>query len=173
MGPGPRGNADGRAVPNTGMVERGWRDLIVGDRMQVDEQFAGTLQESGFSRTEWGMIMTAVEFEVEGEGESARLVADTSRIDVILPELEEINDRMGGYPGGSDRSGGLFDSLRSSLGRGSSDGVDPQRRQEAVPLAEEYARRLQGHLEGRGRWERVRRLAAEEARRRPSDEEEP
>lgn len=150
------------------MPERGWRDLIVGDRMQVDQQFAGTVQESGFTRTEWGMIMTAVEFEVEGEGESAQLIADTSKVDVILPELEEVTQKMGGYPGGSGDTtggsshGGLFDGVRSLLGLGGGDGIDPERRREAIELADRYARTLQRHLEDRGRWRRVRELAAKE-----------
>ena len=149
------------------MSERGWRDRIVGDRMRVDEEFAPTVERSGFSRSEWGMIMTAVEFEVEGEGESARLVADTSRVDVIMPELKKVTERMGGPSGDSSGSGlsgalggGLVDSIRSSLGLGC--GADPERRDEAVRLAEQYARTLQEHLEERGEWKRVREQAAEE-----------
>lgn len=151
------------------MAERGWQDLIVGDRMRVDEEFAPTVERSGFSRSEWGMIMTAVEFEVDGAGESARLVADTSRVDVVMPELDKVAERMGGRPTGSSGGGlggGLVDSIRSSLGLGG--GVDPARREEAVRLADQYARKLQERLEERGQWERVRDLAVEE--RDPSDD---
>lgn len=151
------------------MDDHGWRDRIVGDRMRVDEEFAGTVSNSGFSRPEWGMIMTAVEFEVEGEGESARLVADTSHVDEVLPELKKVADQMG--PGPADRSGsalsellegGLANTIRSSLGLKT--GVDPERREEAIRLVEQYVGALQRQLEESGKWERIRDLAVEEDR---------
>ena len=156
------------------MTERAWRDLIAGDRMRVDQEFAGAVQQSGFSRSEWGMIMTAVDFAVEGEGESARLVADTSKVDVIMPELDKIVKQMGGKPGGSSSgslfsktlAGGIVNSLRSSIGAGGS-GANEERREEAVRLANDYAEALQSHLENRGRWERIRDLAIEQGRSSP------
>jgi len=154
------------------MSEHRWQDLIVGDRMRVDESFAGEVQRSGFTRSEWGMIMTAVDFEIVGEGESAELVANTDNVDAILPELDEIVKRMGGYEPESAGSalgnllsgggGGILQNVRSSLGL--RNGVDPERRQEAIRLANDYARALQGHLEERGRWEEIRDLAAEQDR---------
>lgn len=154
------------------MNERGWRDLIVGDRMRVDERFASEVSRSGFSRSEWGMIMTAVDFEVRGEGDDAELVADTDNVDAILPELDEIVERMSANPPRSSGSplanllggGGasIVKSVRSSLGL--QNGVDPERRQEAVRLANDYAAALQGHLEERGRWEEIRDLAIEQDR---------
>ena len=159
------------------MTERAWRDLIAGDRMRVDQEFAGAVQQSGFSRSEWGMIMTAVDFEVEGEGESARLVADTSKVDVIMPELDKIVRQMGGESsGGSSGSlfsrtlaGSIVDSLRSSFGAGGSGGGSGRadRRQEAIRLANDYADALQGHLENRDRWERIRDLAIEQDQSSP------
>lgn len=150
------------------MEERGWRDLIVGNRMRVDQDFSRVVESSGFSRSEWGMIMTAVDFEVEGGGDSARLVADTSKIDLILPEVEKVAERMGGSQGASSGSGlsgllgnGLAKSIRSSLGLG---GVDPERRDEAVRLVNEYADLLQANLEERDRWEEIRDLAIEQDR---------
>ena len=154
-----------------GMSEHAWEDLIAGDRMRVDREFAPNVAQSGFSRSEWGMIMTAVRFEIEGEGEDARLVANTEKIDAILPELDKIVKQMGGSPPGRGGSGlaellgagdgpGLLGQVKASLGMGN--GVDPKRRREAIELAEAYAQKLQMHLEEHGRWEHIRELAADQ-----------
>mgnify|MGYP007097486207 CR=1 FL=1 len=159
------------SVPSS-MTEHGWRDLIVGDRMRVDETFSSRVSSSGFSRSEWGMIMTAVDFEVRGEGDAAELVANTDNLDAILPELDKIVERMGANPpqsAGSSLSnllegggGSFLKNVRSSLGL--RNGVDQERRQEAVRLAEDYAEALQRHLEERGRWEEIRDTAIEQDR---------
>lgn len=147
------------------MSDRGWRDLIVGDRMRVDQEFADTVRNSSLSSSEWSLVMTAVDFDVEGEGESARLVADTSQVETILPEMEKLAERMGGMPGGQRSKGpggGLLDSLRSSLGFGGGRGVDPEKRNDALGLPDQYARALQRHLEEQGKWERIRERSAAE-----------
>ena len=146
------------------MSDRGWRDWIVGDRMRVDQEFSDTVRNSSLSSSEWSLVMTAVDFDVEREGESAYLVADTSKVETILPELEKLAERMGGIPSGGDSSGpfgGFVDSLRSSLGmRG---GIDPEKRKDALGLPQEYANALQRHLEANGKWEDVlERSAAED-----------
>lgn len=147
------------------MSRDGWRERIVGDRMQVDGTFAARVKESQFSLPQWDLIMTAVDLRIEGQGESARLVADASKVRHVLPEL----DRFGGGPPGSHGQqrerkgsggglGGLFGSITSAFGLGS--GSDEKTLEEARALAEEYAATLQTHLERAGRWEGV----VEEAR---------
>lgn len=146
------------------MSDRGWRDLIVGDRMRVDQEFADTVQSSSLSSSEWSLVMTAVDFHVEGTGESAHLVADTSQVESILPELEKLAERMGGMPGGRESKGpgsGIVDSIRSSLGLGNG-GLDAEKRNDALGLPEKYARALQRHLEERGKWEEIRERSAAE-----------
>lgn len=143
------------------MTERGWRDRIVGDRMQVDQDFAETVRNSSLSRSEWSLVMTAVELDIQGEGESATLVADTSSVESILPELEDLAERMGGMAGGQgdgDLGSGLINSIRSSLGMGSG-GLDAEKRNDALGLPGKYATALQRHLEERGKWEDIREAA--------------
>ena len=151
------------------MSDRGWRDRIVGDRMRVDQEFADRVRSSSLSRSEWSLVMTAVDFDVEGEGESANLVADTSQVETILPELPKLAERMGGAPSGGSSSGpfGEFvDSLRSSIGLGGG-GADEEKRQDALGLPQEYARALQQHLEARGKWEDILDLADAEDQSSP------
>lgn len=144
------------------MSDRGWRDRIVGDRMRVDQEFADTVRSSSLSSSEWSLVMTAVDFDVEGEGESARLVADTSQVETILPEMEKLAERMGGVPGGHDGGGsGILDTLRSSLGFGGG-GLDPEKRRDALGLPDQYAKALQRHLEEQGKWEDVLERSAAE-----------
>lgn len=110
------------------------------------------------TNAEWNLVMTAVEFEVEGEGEAARLVADTSKVSSIVPEFENV-DRggMGGMASGGDATGGLLDSVKEAFGVG--DSGEDEKLRVATALAEEYAEELQAHLEERGRWESIRRAA--------------
>ena len=146
------------------MSDRGWRDLIVGDRMRVDQEFADTVRSSSLSSSEWSLVMTAVDFHVEGEGESAQLVADTSQVESILPELENLAERMGGMPGRQESkggAGGILESLRSSLNLGNG-GPDPEKRSDALGLPQKYATALQKHLERRGKWEDIRERSAAE-----------
>lgn len=134
-----------------------WESMIVWDRMEVDKQFAERIQHSRFSRQEWGMIMTAVEFRIEGEGRSAKLVADTSKIEQILPELDKIKAQM---PGGGGQSGGsLVDSIRSLFGITGGGSVDEEELTAATSLVDEYAVSLQTHLEENGKWREVRQSA--------------
>lgn len=137
-----------------------WTDAIVGDRMAVDQEFTDRVHASRFSNQEWGLIMTATEFEIEhaDDAERARIVSNTEKLPQIMPELEEMNQRMsaagpGGSSGGSPLSG-LVDGVRSLLG---SDGaVDEERIEAAERLTQEYAEQLQTRLESRGKWEQVR-----------------
>jgi hypothetical protein len=153
------------------MTERAWQDLIVGDRMAVDQEFAQRVSDSQFSRQEWGLIMTAVEFEIEnpGDAEQARVVADTSKVEQVMPELENVRNQMnamGGAGGGGGQSGGggIFGSVKDALGLGGGgggSGVDQNRLDAATRLAEEYAGELQQRLESQGKWAQVREAARE------------
>src|SRR6056297_1606497 len=93
-----------------------WQDHLAGARMQVDQQFEQRVRDSRFSSQEWGLIMTAVEFEVRSadDPDSARLVADTDKLGAVVPELGKIQEEMGGAPRPPSGSsgGGLFGRLR-------------------------------------------------------------
>ena len=140
------------------MTDGTWRDQLAGHRMQVDGEFASRVRESELTNAEWNLVMTAVEFEVEGEGEAARLVVDTSKVPSIVPEFENM-DRggMGGVPSEGGSTGGLLDSVKQAFSLG--DSGEDEKLQVATALAEEYAEELQAHLEKRGRWESIRRAA--------------
>ncbi len=142
--------------------------MIVGDRMAVDQEFAQRVNDSEFSRQEWGLVMTAVEFDIEhaGDDERARLVADTSKVRQVMPEMENIQSQMnamgGGQPKGDSR--GIFSSVKDALGLGGGgggSGVDEDRLEAAERLAQEYADELQQRLESQGKWERVRSAVSE------------
>jgi hypothetical protein len=147
-----------------------WQELIAGARMTVDQEFSSRVMESEFSRQQWGLVMTAVEFDIENpdDPERARLVADTSKVEHVLPELDEVGGAMGPggagggrAPGGGGGGGGLLDSLKQLLGGGGG-GDDEERMAAADALAQEYATELQAHLESSGRWGEIREAAADE-----------
>ncbi len=154
------------ATERHGMSE--WTDAIVGERMTVDNQFTDRVAASRFSSQEWGLIMTATEFEIEdaADPDDARIVADTSSLPAIMPELENVRSQvaaMGGAAGGDGGSGGggggLVDSIKGALGLGGSGGGGGGSDEEldaAERLVQEYADELQAHLEDKGKWERVR-----------------
>lgn len=140
-----------------------WTDAIVGDRMTVDREFNGRVVDSEFTSQEWGLIMTATEFEIEhaDDAERARIVADTEKLPQIMPELENIRSQVqaagGATGGGSSSSGGFLDSVRGALGLGGGGGgADDERLRAAERLTQAYADELQAHLEGKGKWEQVR-----------------
>lgn len=140
-----------------------WTDTIVGDRMTVDREFNERVADSDFTSQEWGLIMTATEFEIEhpDDPERARIVADTEKLPQIMPELENVRSQMaqmGGAPSESKSSGGggLFGSIMDALGLGGGGGGGSERQAEAERLVQEYADELQRHLESNGKWERVR-----------------
>jgi hypothetical protein len=135
-----------------------WTDQIAGDRMTVDREFSDRVRESDFTSQEWGLVMAAVVFEFEDADDpvAARVVADTSQVPEIMPELENVRSQVGaagGAPGG-DSGGGVVDSIKGALGLGG--GRDEDRLADAERLADEYAQALQERLEERGKWERVR-----------------
>ncbi|MFC6904495.1 DUF5799 family protein [Halalkalicoccus tibetensis] len=151
------------------MSDRQWMDRIVGDRMAVDREFTERVNESRFSSQQWGLIMTATEFEIHGaeEPESAEIVANTEKLPQIMPELEKIDAQVqaaGGAGGstGSDPSGGILDSIKGALGLGGGgSGASDEDRQAAESLVAEYADRLQERLEEQGKWESTCRTATD------------
>lgn len=154
-----------------------WQDKMVGARMAVDDSYSSAVDNSRFSRQEWGLIMTAVEFDIRdpADEERAELVADTSHLPDIVPELEKVANMQGamGGMGEPDRGGGggLFDSLKGALGLGGDDGteVDESKVLAAESLAEGYAAELQAYLEEHGRWTEIRETYRQSRDRAPGD----
>jgi hypothetical protein len=149
------------------MSRQPWMDRIVGDRMAVDREFTGRVNESRFSSQQWGLIMTATEFEIHNpeDPENAELVANTEKLPQIMPELEKIDAQvqaaggMGDSASGDSSGGGLLDSVKGALGLGASSGNDEDR-QAAETLTAEYATQLQDRLEAQGKWDSTCNAAA-------------
>jgi len=145
-----------------------WQNLIVGARMTVDQAFTDRVQASEFTNQEWGLIMTATELDIEhaDDPETARLIADTEAIESILPELEQVRSQPGHIAGGdepSDDSTGIIDSITNVLGLDDDDDADDRAKVAAAEsLAQEYAEKLQQHLESNDEFERVRRAYTDE-----------
>ncbi len=144
-----------------------WTDMIAGARMQVDQQFQQQVIDSQFSNQQWGLIMTAVQFEIATPEtpEEAEIVANTEQVQQIIPELDNIPDGMGGPPQRSNKAdkGGLLGRVASLFGGGDAgSGSDDEREAAAVSLVEAYAVELQNFLEQQGRWEEVCAAYAEQ-----------
>jgi hypothetical protein len=137
-----------------------WTDRIVGDRMAVDQEFNDRVRASEFSNQEWGLVMTAVEFEIEDadDPERARIVADTESLPQMIPELENVQQGTGpggaGGQSGADSGTGVLDAIRGALGM--DDGDDAEKLDAAERLVDEYASALQQRLEDEGKWDEVR-----------------
>jgi hypothetical protein len=138
-----------------------WQDRLAGARMQVDQQFSDRVKASEFTNQQWGLIMTAVEFEIENpeQPDDAELVANTDQVEHIIPELENMPQGMGGpgtaNPGGSSSGDGLLGRLKTFMGGSSDDGIDEAKLEAAGELTGEYATELQTFLEENGRWEAI------------------
>ncbi|WP_254769016.1 DUF5799 family protein [Salinilacihabitans rarus] len=148
------------------MSDTSWTDRIVGDRMTVDREFSNRIANSRFTSQEWSLIMTATELEIENpeDPDAARIVANTEKVDQILPELENVRSQVGAMGGATregDSGGGLVDSIKGALGLGGGGSHDAER-EAAEALTQEYAEQLQSRLESSGRWESVCEAAATE-----------
>jgi len=153
-----------------------WTDAIIGERMAVDGSFSDRVTASQFSTAEWDLIMTATDLEMEDaeDPEAARIVADTSDVATIIPELESIRAQtaaMGGGPASEGRtaSGGVVDSIKRALGLGSDDGddgdgVDQEKLAAAEQLTAEYAEALQTHREEADRFDQARQAYLDDGR---------
>lgn len=135
-----------------------WTSMIAGERMQLDQEFADRVEASSFNRQQWGLVMTALEFEIKNPSTPAEatLVPDTSNVPTILPELDNVGQgaQMGGGSPSSGSGGGLLDSVKGALGLAGGGGNE-ERLEEATTLGEEYCERLQERLESSGRWQAV------------------
>jgi hypothetical protein len=134
-----------------------WRDRLAGARMQVDQQFADRVANSEFTSQQWGLIMTAVEFEIDSPGQptEAELLANTDNVPDIIPELENLPQGMNPQGGRRQESGdGILGGLRDALGfGGDGGGTDEQKVEAATALVEEYTAELQSHLKDNGQWQ--------------------
>ncbi|MFC7072118.1 DUF5799 family protein [Halovenus rubra] len=137
-----------------------WRDRLAGARMQVDKRFDDRIRTSEFTNQQWGLIMTAVEFDIDNpeQPESAELVAKTDQVEHIIPELDNVPQGMGGAPMGQQQSqggsgDGLLGKIRGFLGGNDDSGQsDEETLQAASALVGEYADELQQFLEEEGQW---------------------
>lgn len=141
-----------------------WQEQVVGARMTVDQEFNERVRGSSLSNSQWGLVMTAVEFEIENadDPENARIVANTSKLEHVLPEMQNVDEQMGGMGGGQSGGsdgGGVVGSIKSALGLGGGGDDTDELEEEATQLADEYAHELQSHLESQGRWDDVVRTA--------------
>jgi len=143
------------------MSDNDWTGRIAGERMAVDKQFSDRVKASSFSNQQWGLVMTAVKFEITNpeDPESASIVADTSKLGSVMPEIDRVGNQAP-MAGGSERptaessGGGFLDGVKALLGMTGGDG-DDERTAEAEELAQAYAAELQSQLESNGRWETV------------------
>jgi hypothetical protein len=149
--------------------ERAWSDRIVGARMAVDSEFSTQVDQSVFSRQEWGLVMTAVDFDIENADDeaAAELVAKTDRLEDVLPELERAREAQAAMAGGRDPDsggGGVLDDIKNALGFGGNDAeeIDEDQLREARQLADAYAVELQQYLESNGRWGEIRQVYVEQ-----------
>ena len=149
---------------------RGWTDMVVAERMQVDQAFNEKVAASHFTSQQWNLVMTAVEFDIEnpGDPENARIVPDTSKVETILPELERVENQrsmagagQAGDPGGSSGSG-LVSGIKDALGLGGSGEADREQLAAAEEMTQMYADDLQAKLESVGKWESVCEAASPE-----------
>ncbi len=145
------------------MSDRTWRDRLAGVRMEVDQEFSQRIRRSDLTSQEWSLVMTAVEFDIVEEDDTARLVADTSKVKHVIPEFENLQRGMP-YAGDQSSTGGVLDSIKELLGLKSG---DEETLATAEELTAEYATRLQAKLEETGRWTEIRNAA----RSQPTDGE--
>jgi hypothetical protein len=139
-----------------------WTDRIVGDRMTVDREFNERVVASEFQSQEWSLIMTATEFEIENadDPETARIVANTDKLEGMMPHIEEAGKRqqsMAGGGGDDGGSGSIIDTVKGALGLGNGKEDHDAKLAAAERLVQEYADELQSHLESKGKWEQIRR----------------
>jgi hypothetical protein len=137
-----------------------WTDRIVGDRMTVDREFNDRVVASEFGSQEWSLIMTATEFDIENadDPDAARIVANTEKLEGMMPHIEEAGERERSMAGRSSDSGGsVLDSVKNALGLSNGKQDHDAKLAAAEELVDEYAAELQSHLESNGKWEQVRR----------------
>jgi len=150
------------------MADSDWTDMLAAERMRVDRKFEDQLEASSFSRQQWGLVMTAVEFEIDDpeDPDTASLRADTSKLSSVMAEIKNLGERGGGMTSpsgggsaGSGGGGGILSTIAGLFGGGGGGGA---LQNEAEELAADYTETLQEHLEKRGRWATICEQAASE-----------
>lgn len=141
-----------------------WESQIAGERMAVDGEFSDRVTASSLDSQQWNLVMTAVQFDIDHpeRPDEATLVADTSRLDSVMGDVERVGDQSRMAASGSEESSGdgILGGVLSSLGLGGAGSSNEQLRAAATELAEEYAGRLQEKLEEKGRWTTICERAA-------------
>lgn len=137
-----------------------WEELIVADRMAADREFQERVRASSLSNQAWGLVMMAIEFEIEQpeQPDQAHIAVNSEQLGSVLPAMKEVDEQL--PHGESSSDSGLLDSVRDLFGSGRS---DDDRRDEAEQLAREYAQLLRRQLEENGKWEQVCAHAADTA----------
>ena len=150
-----------------------WTDKMARARIQVDKEFYESIERSQFTEQEWGLIMRATDWRVANaeDPEHARLVAETDRVAEILPQLSRIRQDVQTAAAGPEAArqrtlaegfSGWINGFVEMLSRAVTGGSRDSRVDDAQDLADQYAERVQAYLERRGKWDDVRRAAAEE-----------
>lgn len=142
------------------MTDGTWTGRIAAERMQTDQEFADRVAASPLSGQQWALVMTAVDFDIDGpeDPETAELTVDARKLPSVMDEIRRIGDRQPGAltSTAADSGGGLLDSVKRAFGLA---GTDDDLRETAEDLASEYASALQTRLEERDRWAEICELA--------------
>jgi hypothetical protein len=150
-----------------------WTDKLARARIQVDKEFYESIERSQFTEQEWGLIMRATEWRVANpeSPEHAKLVAETDKVAEILPQLSRIRQDVQTAAAGPEAArqrtlaegfSGWINGFVEMLSRAVTSNSRDSRVEDAEALAAEYAERVQDYLERRGKWNEVRKAAAEE-----------
>jgi hypothetical protein len=126
-----------------------WYSRAAHERVQVDSSFNSRLRDKPVTAHQWGLLMTAIEFDIVNpeEPERARIVPDVSKVDSVLDQVKEAEDAPNAP---APDSPGIVERVKRALGISESE--DPYKRA-ARSLASQYATELQAELEKQGRWE--------------------
>ncbi len=135
-----------------------WYSRAVHERVTVDSAFNKHLRSKPITHHQWGLLMTAIEFDIVNpdEPERARIVPDLSKIDSVLPQVKEAEDAANAP---TPDSAGVVERVKRAVGLAEPE--DPYVRV-ARSLASQYATELQEELEKQERWEETCEWAAKE-----------
>lgn len=136
-----------------------WTDRIVSAQIAVNDRFADRLQHSQLSRQEWGLVRSAVDFEIKhpNDPDRARIIAKTQNLSTIMPKLIQIAEMTSTAASHRTGSSSIFDAVKTALGLNDSvDALRTEKRDQAEQLAAAYAADLQRYLEHNGKWDAIR-----------------
>jgi hypothetical protein len=143
---------------------RAWLDRVAGARMEFDSEFSEVVAASSLTNQQWGLIMTAAEFQIEApeNPEQAELVPVTENLPAVMSQVEQLGEGMGMGGQRPASGGGLMDSIKDLFGGGGGGGGSEELVQTAEDLLKQYAEGFQERLEAMDRWEEVCALAADD-----------